>query len=60
MVGSGRRTLVEAQMALGHASSKTTLAYLHLSSESARDAVQSVADAIGQARLTQAAAREAG
>ena len=60
MVGSGRRTLVEAQMALGHASSRTTLAYLHLSSESARDAVQSVADAIGQARLTQAAGREAG
>lgn len=53
MVGSGRRTLAEAQQALRHASSHTTQAYVHLSSESARAAVQSVDDAIAQARLEQ-------
>lgn len=50
MVGSGRRTLAEAQHALRHASSHTTQAYVHLSSESAKAAVQSVDDAIEQAR----------
>lgn len=51
MVGAGRRTLAEAQHALRHASSRTTQAYLHLSSESARAAVQSVADVIEEARV---------
>ncbi|CAM5338497.1 Tyr recombinase domain-containing protein OS=Stutzerimonas stutzeri OX=316 GN=CXK99_06990 PE=4 SV=1 [Stutzerimonas stutzeri] len=51
MVGDGRRTLAEAQQALRHASSRTTQAYLHLSSESAKAAVQSVADVIEEARL---------
>ncbi len=50
MVGSGRRTLAEAQFALRHASPRTTMAYLHLSAESGHQAVQSVSDAIQQAR----------
>ena len=50
MVGSGGRSIEEARLALRHADSRTTRSYLHLPSDFAKDAVQSVDDAIRQAR----------
>ena len=50
MVGSGGRSIEEARLALRHADSRTTRSYLHLPSDFAKEAVQSVDDAIRQAR----------
>lgn len=50
MVGSGGRSIEEARLALRHADSRTTRSYLHLPSDFAKEAVQSVDDAIRRAR----------
>ena len=55
MIGNGR-SIEEARLALRHADSRTTRSYLHLPSDFAKDAVQSVDDAIRKARVLPAEA----